>query len=345
MRIYANQLAASLNKSLAPFYMVLGEEPFQVNDCVSQIRQAAKAQQFDEVIKLSAGPQFDWQELDSHYHSMSLFSSRTLIELDMNGHKPGKSGAEQLKRYSEDTNPDCIIVIHGLKAGQDIQRSAWFKALDKQGIFTPCYPLTGQHLRRWLDGHCQRLALNLDNQAKQLLLDSTQGNLLACHQELEKLALLFGQKPITAQVVLKATLNQNKFDIFDLADAVLQGNAERAVQVLSRLQNDNTEPTAIAWALAKEASQLQQLHTLQQQGENEAQAFKKLAIWQSQQGAYRQAMARLNLEKIHKINDLLAQFDRLFKQGELKSPYPMLTHISVSFCQSLPFEAPYFKVQ
>ena len=343
MRIYANQLPQQLQKGLAPFYMVFGEEPFQVNECIAQIKDCAKQQGFDEIIKLSAGAQFDWQEVDAHYQSMSLFSARTLIDIDLNGQKPGKTGAEHLKKYVESINPDCIIILHGGKASQEIQRSAWFKALDKQGLFVPCYPLTGNHLRRWLDGHCRRLGLNLDNDAKQVLLDTTQGNLLACHQELEKLSLLFGQRAIDARTLMRMVLNQSRFDIFDLANAVLSGDADKAMQVLQRLQNDNTEPTAIAWALTKEAQQLQKLCVLQSQGSDFANACKQLAIWKNQQGLYSQAIQRLHNEQVTNILDLLADFDSAYKSGRLASPFPMLAHISMSFCKQLPFAAPCFE--
>ncbi|MEO2281013.1 DNA polymerase III subunit delta [Pseudoalteromonas pernae] len=343
MRIYANQLPQQLQKGLAPFYMVFGEEPFQVNECVAQIKHSAKQQGFDEVIKLTAGAQFDWQEVDAHYQSMSLFSARTLIELDLNGQKPGKTGSEHLKRYVDAPNPDCVIVLHGAKASQEIQRSAWFKALDKQGMFVPCYPLTGPHLRRWLDGHCRRLTLNLENDAKQVLLDTTEGNLLACHQELEKLSLLFGQKAIDGRTLLRILLNQNRFDIFDLANAVLSGDSDKTMQVLQRLQNDNTEPTAIAWALTKEAQQLQKLIALQNSGVDFANACKQLAIWKNQQGLYSQALHRINGHHVTHILDLLADFDGAYKRGRLASPFPMLAHISISFCRSLPFPAPCFE--
>ncbi|WP_105213651.1 MULTISPECIES: DNA polymerase III subunit delta [unclassified Pseudoalteromonas] len=342
MRVYANQLPQQLQKGLAPFYMVFGEEPFQVSECVQQIRHSAKQQGFDEVIKLSAGAQFDWLELDAHYQSMSLFSARTLIEVDMAGQKPGKTGAEHLKGYVQSPNPDCVIVLHGMKASQEIQRSAWFKALDQQGLFIPCYPLSGNHLRRWLDGHCRRLQLNLEGDAKQVLLDTTEGNLLACYQELEKLSLLYGQRAINGHTLLGTLLNQNKFDIFDLANAILLGDSTKAIQVLTRLQNDNTEPTAIAWALTKEAQQLQKLLSLQQNGQDFNSACKQLAIWKNQQGMYSQALQRLRSEHLSALLDLLADFDSAYKSGKLGSPYPMLAHISVSFCRALPFAAPSF---
>lgn len=340
MRCYANQLPANLARSLAPFYMVFGDEPYQAEQAVQQIKQQAKQHGFDEVIKLAYHSGFNWQKLDSHYASMSLFSSRILIELDLNQQKPAKTGADHLKRYCENPNPDCIIILKGQKAGQDIQRSAWFKALDKQGVFVPCYPLEGAHFSRWLDTQLKRLNLRLAPDAKRALLDATQGNLLACAQELEKLALLHGEQPISEQQVLAGLLNQSQFDIFDLSASVLAGNAEQALTILSRLQAKNVEPTTIAWALNKELNTLTQLQQLQQQNAPLNSAFKQLGIWQKQQGQYQHALARLPLSQTAHLSTLLAQFDSHVKRGELSHIYAALGHICTAFCQPVPFALP-----
>ncbi|MBH0097497.1 hypothetical protein I6E61_14010, partial [Psychrobacter sp. NZS113] len=135
MRCYANQLPSELNKGLKPFYLVFGEEPFQEAQCVQQIRDSAKQQGFDEVIKFTLMQGFDWQEIIAQYQSMSLFSARTIIELDLNQQKPGVIGSNTFKKVVELVNPDTILIVKGAKASQEVQRGAWFKALDKLGVF------------------------------------------------------------------------------------------------------------------------------------------------------------------------------------------------------------------
>ncbi|CAH9049504.1 DNA polymerase III subunit delta [Pseudoalteromonas sp. CIP111854] len=341
MRYYANQLSNQLKQALAPFYMVFGEEPYQEANCVQQIKHTAKKQGFDEVIKFTLLPGFDWQELIAQYNSMSLFSTRTLIEFDLNQQKPGTQGSQAFKLLTEQPNPDVIIIVKGAKAGQDIQRSAWFKALDKQGIFVPCYQLTGNHLARWLDEQCKRLKLNLAHDAKRSLLHATEGNLLATHQELEKLSLLYKSDPIDQTQVLTGLLNQAKFDIFDLNSALLNGNTKQIIKVMLKLASDNVEPTSIVWNLNKEAQTLRDLKQGLQQGQNISQLFKQNGIWKNQQAATSQAVERLTLAHIEQIIILLAQFDVAYKRAQLVSPYQALAHIALSFCQPIEFQLPY----
>lgn len=341
MRYYANQLASQLQKSLAPFYLVFGEEPFQEQQCVDAIRAHAKQQGFDEVVKFAVLPGFDWQNVVAQYFSMSLFSARTLIEIDLNQQKPAANGAQVLKTLSEQINPDVVLVLKNLPAGQDVQRSAWFKALDGQGAFVPCYPLTGTHLRRWLDEQCQRLRLNLAAPAKNRLLEATEGNLLACHQELEKLSLLFGQTQIDEQTVLQGLLNQAKFDIFDLSAALLHGNAKQVCKIINKLASDNSEPMGLVWALQKEAQLLQDLQFGQREGKDWQTLCKQHNIWKNQQAPVQQAMQRLTNHDLEQILLALADFDRAFKQQAMVAPYQALLHIALLFCTRLPFALPF----
>lgn len=340
MRCYANQLPSELNKGLKPFYLVFGEEPFQETQCVQQIRDAAKLQGFDEVIKFTLMQGFDWQEIVAQYQSMSLFSARTIIELDLNQQKPGVIGSNTFKKVVELVNPDTLLIIKGAKASQDVQRSAWFKMLDKQGVFIPCYPLTDNHLKRWLDEQCQRLSLNLQNEAKLSLINATEGNLLACYQELEKLSLLHGTTLITQQLVMQGLLNQAKFDIFDLSDALLNGHAQQAIKVLNKLASDNTEVVSILWAITKELNTLIDIQLGLLNGEPIATLFKQKAVWKNQQGPVQNALNRLNINILEEINSDVALFDTSYKQGNLIAPYQALAHICIKFCQPLNMTIP-----
>ena len=340
MRCYANQLSSELNKGLKPFYLVFGEEPFQEAQCVQQIRDVAKLQGFDEVIKFTLMQGFDWQEIIAQYQSMSLFSARTIIELDLNQQKPGVIGSNTFKKVVELVNPDTILIIKGAKASQEIQRGAWFKALDKLGVFVPCYPLTGTHVKRWLDDQCQRLSLNMQNDAKLSLINATEGNLLACFQELEKLSLLHGDALITQQLVMQGLLNQAKFDIFDLSDALLNGHAKQAIKVLNKLASDNTEVVSILWAITKELNTLISVQLGLLNGEPIANLFKQKAIWKNQQGPVQNAINRLSINTLEQINSEVALFDASYKQGNLIAPYQALAHICIKFCQPLDIPMP-----
>ncbi|KZX01790.1 DNA polymerase III subunit delta [Pseudoalteromonas luteoviolacea] len=341
MRCYANQLAGQLKQGLQPFYIILGEEPFQEGNCALSVRKAAKKQGFDEVIKFAILPGFDWQELLAQYNSMSLFSAKTLIELDLNQQKPPTQGTAILKEIASNINPDVILIVKGNKASQEIQRTAWFKGLEKSGVFVPCYPLTGYHLEKWLDEECKRLKVNLKHDAKRSLLAATEGNLLAASQELEKLSLLYKDNLIDQQQLMSGLLNQAKFDIFDLNEGLLKGNPGYIIKILNKLATDNVEPTSVAWTLQNQANVLLTIKRGMVNGQPISQLFKQNNVWKNQQQVTQQALDRITIAQLEKIITLLAQYDSAFKRNVLVAPYQGLAHIALSFCQSLPFVIPY----
>jgi DNA polymerase-3 subunit delta len=103
----------------------------------------------------------------------------------------------------------------------------------------------------WLRGRCRRLRLEIDDEALTLLAERTEGNLLAAHQELEKLRLLAPTGNITPDTVLASVADSARFDVFRLAEAVLEGEAGRALRVLAGLRSEGTEQTLVLWALNK----------------------------------------------------------------------------------------------
>ncbi|MGY0639658.1 MAG: DNA polymerase III subunit delta, partial [Paraglaciecola chathamensis] len=221
MQVYPNRFAASLNKGLQPFYLIFGDEPQQKLTAINQIREIALAQGFDERQTLVADAQFDWLTLLEATQTLSLFSSRQYIELELPTGKPGTQGSKILTELSTQNNPDILLVIHGAKIGKDVQNSKWFKALDKQGSYVPCYPLEGNALHQWLTEQMRTQGLNASSDISRLLAEYCEGNLLAASQEIEKLCLLYPNGNPTLEQVEQAVVDQSRYNVFQLIDVLL----------------------------------------------------------------------------------------------------------------------------
>ena len=83
LKLYSNQLAAQLQKSLAPVYLVFGEEPLQKQESIDLIRAAAKKQGFDERQSYSWDNSFSWNDFLMELNNLSLFSPRRIFELEL----------------------------------------------------------------------------------------------------------------------------------------------------------------------------------------------------------------------------------------------------------------------
>ncbi|WJG07820.1 DNA polymerase III subunit delta [Aliiglaciecola sp. LCG003] len=340
MQIYPNRFAAHISKSISPFYLVFGDEPLQKLLTIEHIRREALTLGFDERQQLSVDNQFNWNSLVEATQTLSLFSSKQFIEIELPTGKPGAEGSKILTALAEHANQDTIIVLHGQKIGKDVQNAKWFKALDKQGIYVPCFPLEGNNLQQWILNYMRDTGIHATPGASKLLSDYCEGNLLAAKQEVDKLLLLYPDGQIDESIVEKAVVDQSRFTVFQLIDVILEGDGHKVVKMLYRLEAEGIEPTIVAWALVREWQTLNHLMAAQKTGQ--AINWNQHRIWKNRQGFYISALRRLNQAMLDAIQAKLQIFDQRIKQTQVIRPYVELCHICLLFIpydlQSLPMD-------
>lgn len=329
MQCYPNRFDAELNTDLKNFYLIFGDEPQQKLTAIEALRSKAKSLGFDERQSLVADTQFSWNNLLEATQSLSLFSSKQFIELELPTGKPGAEGGKLLAQLAEQPNSDTLILLHGPKIGKDVQQSKWFKALDKHAVYVPCYPLEGNSLTQWVSQQMRAVGLSADPANCKLLCDFCEGNLLAAKQEIDKLALLHPDGSLTTQDIESSVVDQSKYNVFQLVDVLLSGDAQRTIKLLYRLESEGVEPNIILWALVREWQTLQNLTFSQQQGKSIN--WNQFRIWKNRQGLYRSAMQRLSIEQLDKIQQKLAFLDKALKQSVVPRPYIEICHICLLF--------------
>ena len=331
MKIYANQLAQKLQQGLHSVYLIFGDEPLQKIEAIDAIRATAKQQGFAERQSFNADGSFDWQQLSGAYNELSLFSSQKLIEVELNSGKPGQQGSKVLTNLPEVFNPDTLLIIHGAKLDANTPKSKWFKTLEANGLYIPVYPIEGQNFNRWLHNKAQQLNLTIEPQALELIADYAAGNMLAASQELQKLAMSGEQQTITLAYLQSIMLNQSRFNVFQLVDALLSGHIEQSINILMSLQQEEVEPTIINWALSREVLLLFEMKTALQSGQHLNEIFKQHKVWSSKQSLYQNALQRLSIEQLHQLIEQLASIDGQIKSFSGFNPFTAFAHVILCF--------------
>lgn len=329
MKLYANQLSSHIKKGLQPSYLLFGDEPFQIDDSRRIIKQAAKSDGVDEFIRLTDDDQFDWLELLEHCQSMSLFSARKLIELELTSGKLPKAGADIIVQIAERLSEETILIVFGPKLEQNQTRAAWFKALDKAGCYVPVYEIEGQHLRRWLQQQLQLRNMQMTADAQSYLLELTAGNLLACSQELEKIQLANQSNFIDVQDIQKLVADQSRFSVFQLVDQLWLGNSEKCVTILDRLQSEEIEPNILIWSLQKDLLLVKQLVDGNKFGIASKEILDKHKVWKNKQQQFITAANRIPSHVIDCAINYLSKLDQQLKQNTLAAPYSLFAHIII----------------
>ncbi|WP_286935773.1 DNA polymerase III subunit delta, partial [Pseudomonas sp. UBA6554] len=192
MKLAPAQLNKHLQGSLAPVYVVSGDDPLLCQEAADAIRNAARQQGFDERQVFSADANFDWGTLLQAGASLSLFAQRRLLELRLPSGKPGDKGAAALMEYCAKPAEDTLLLISLPKLDGSAQKTKWGKALIEGAHcqFIQIWPVDPQQLPQWINQRLSQAGLSAQRDAVDLIAARVEGNLLAAAQEIEKLKLL-----------------------------------------------------------------------------------------------------------------------------------------------------------
>jgi DNA polymerase-3 subunit delta len=331
MRLKPEQLAAALQKDLAPVYFISGDEPLQLGEMADAIRAAARKAGYDSREVLVADSGFSWNELMESAGSLSIFTDKKIIDLRLPTGTPGTEGSKALIDYCERLPEDTLLLITAAKTASASLKSRWFQALDKAGCVIQVWPLEGQDLVRWLQQRMQRRGLQAEAEGIRILASRIEGNLLAAAQEIEKLYVLYGPIQLSNQQIFDVVADSSRFDVFKLMDCVLAAKVGRIFKVLSGLQAEGVAAPVVLWALAREARVLIKIKQALAQGQNKALAFKNNHIWDKRQQLVSDALNRLGDSDLNSILTLSAKADRQIKGRQPGDPWETLLAVCLMF--------------
>jgi len=322
MQIKPDALEAHLRqaktKGLAPLYVVHGDEHLLVLEAVDRLRRAAREAGFTERDVLVAERGFHWSQLTEAQQSMSLFGDRKVVELRIPSGKPGKDGGEALRAVAAQPSPDVLLLVTLPRLDFAAAKSAWFQALEAAGVSIKVDMVDRTRLPAWIG---ERLALQQQRveggeagrRALQFIADKVEGNLLAAHQEIQKLGLLYPAGELSFDQVHDAVLNVARYDVFKLSEAMLGGDVPRLVRMLEGLRGEGEATVLVLWALAEEIRVLSKLRQGLAAGKPAAVMARELRIWGPREKLAPQAAQRLSMPRLEAALALAARLDRQVK--------------------------------
>jgi len=310
MNVRPDQLKSVVAKTTYPVYMVSGDEPLQQMESLDLIRAYLRDNDFSEREILDVDAQFDWQRLMDEAANMSLFATRRIVELRLPSAKPGRQGSQALKDYLSRPPEDTVLIINAGKVDANSKKSAWYKAVEKNGMIVQCWPVTADKLSSWLQQRFRARDMDADNEVLAYISQHVEGNLLAADQEIEKLYLLLGPGRISYADVAEAVTSQSRYSVFELVDMLLVGNTKRVVKIIMGLKAEGVVPVVVNWALAKD------IRLLAQASQDSSSAdfmLKRSGVWQSRIAMFRSCMARHSTRTFQMMLKRCAYIDAVSK--------------------------------
>jgi DNA polymerase III subunit delta len=361
MQLAANQLQPHLQKGLRSLYTLHGDEPLLVQEAADAIRAAARVQGYTERTSHTvAGAHFDWSEVLAAGGSLSLFADRQIVELRIPSGKPGKEGSVAIQQLAEAArgNDSTLTLVMLPRLDRMTKTGGWFTALESQGITIQVEPVERSALPQWiaqrLSAQGQRVAAGEEGQRTlQFFADRVEGNLLAAHQEIQKLALLYpqgdgtdatrggsgGSTPgvLTFEQIESAVLNVARYDVFKLSEAVLAGHAARVQRMLDGLKAEGEAEVLVHYTLSEDIRALKRVKDAMNQGRPLPMALREQRVWGAKERLFERVLPRLSDASLSSLLQAAHLVDGIVKglkqPGWPASGWQALHRLAMQLCQ------------
>lgn len=321
MQLALPQIQAHLQKGLRSLYTLHGDEALLVQEAADAIRAAARSQGFTErSVHVVSGAHFDWREVLAAGGSMSLFADRQILEVRIPTGKPGKEGSPMIQQLAQSAEGNdstlTLFILPRLDAAT--KKGAWFGALDQYGVTVQIESLDRAQLPQWI---AQRLKLQGQSVAAgqegqnclQFFADRVEGNLLAAHQEIQKLGLLFPVGELTQAQVESAVLNVARYDVFKLSESVLSGQIARVQRMLDGLQAEGEAAVLVHYTLAEDIRALKRVKDAMAEGKPLPMALREQRIWGVREKQFERVLPRLSASRLAQLLQNAHQVDGIVK--------------------------------
>ena len=326
MQLAAAQLTPHLQRALKPLYTLHGDEPLLVQEAADAIRAAARAQGYTErSVHTVAGAHFDWSAVLAAGGSLSLFADKQLLEVRIPSGKPGKDGSAALQQLAESAtgNDTTLTLVLLPRLDFATKKSAWFAALESHGVAIELQPVERAALPQWITQRLaqqgQRVVAGEEGQRTlQFFADRVEGNLLAAHQEIQKLALLHPPGELPFAQVEQAVLNVARYDVFKLSEAVLAGQLARVQRMLDGLQAEGEAEVLVHYTLAEDIRALKRVKDAMAAGRPLPVALREQRVWGLRERLFERVLPRLERQALDELLQAAHVVDGIVKG--LKAP-------------------------
>jgi len=314
MKIKIEELQNHLKSGLKSVYIVGGDEPLLRDEACDLIRKTALASGCEErkVFYVESG--FDWTALSMEADNYSLFSQQKILELRINSGKIGDQGNKVLLNYLQNIPEDTLLMVIVDKIDQKIQKTKWFSLLDKVGVVVQIWPINQRSLPGWISQRMRARGIKPIPDVVSLIAYRTEGNVLAAAQEVEKLYLIYGNEDINTDDVTASVFENARFDVFQLVDMALLGDAKQVNRILNELRAEGVETVIILWAFAREIRGLVTMAwQMHYNRVSSNQALSQARVWPKRKAAVSACLQRHNYSEFLILLKMISHIDKIIK--------------------------------
>jgi DNA polymerase-3 subunit delta len=334
VKLNSQQLSTHLSSGVRHLYLISGDEPLLVTETLDAIRRAARDDGYTDRAAYVAERSFDWDEFEAGLKNYSLFASRRLVEVRLPTGKPGDKGARKIIALAGEEQVDTLLIFITPKLDRTSSRSKWATTLAKAAVCIDHPAPDHRNLTGWISARLKQAGLQCDRDALELLASRVEGNLLAAKQEIDKLQLMSGGERITLDSMRSSVTDGARYDVFQLADAALSGDARRAARILQGLEREGVAAPLVLWSLAREIGLLANVVYALERGLPMGKAMVESGVWRLRQDLIGKAARPMNVRAAESLVAQACRAERTVKGAAAGKPWNALMDLTLALAVS-----------
>lgn len=239
-----SQSMNQINKdSLAPVYLIYGEEKFLHDEIIDKIVDLSlDSGTMDFNFDLFYSSETSVDKIVNVASSFPMMAERRVVVVK----NIQQLKADELKHLANYVNHPSKTTCLILSLTERKKSGKWFTAIFKSAFSINCRSFYDNEIPEWVVNHLKMKKLEIERQAIQLLQAQVGNSLLNLVNELEKIQInIHPRTKITLEDVQEVTSISKQFNIFELCNAVGERNFRRSLTILNKLLEQGELPTGM----------------------------------------------------------------------------------------------------
>ena len=255
-------------------YLLCGEEAYLRNQYKKRLRDALVMDGDTMNYSYYEGKDINPRAVIDMAETLPFFADRRVLMVENSGFFKNK--CEELADYmSSIPESTCFIFVET----EIDKRNRFYKEVKKYGRVVEFGTQKEETLIKWILGILKKEGKNVTKETLQAFLVKTGSDMQMIKNELDKLvAYTDGRDVITTEDVEAVCITQTTNKIFEMVNAIAEGNQKKALELYEDLLSLKEPPMRILFLIARQFNQLYQVKLLGKEGLPSSEIAKQAGI-------------------------------------------------------------------
>lgn len=294
-------------------YLLCGEEAYLRNQYKKKLREALLPADDTMNCTVYEGKDINVRALIDLAETMPFLAQRRVLLIENSGFFKNK--CEELADYIANIPETAVLIFAETEIDK---RGRLYKEVKKYGRIAEFTVQKEATLVKWIVGMLKKEKKNITRETLQLFLTKTGSDMQLIKNELDKLcAYTDGREVITAEDVEKVCITQTTNRIFEMINAVAEGDGQRALALYEDLLALKEPPMRILFLIARQFHQLYQLKLLAKEGLPSSEIARQAGIMPFAMKKYQAQAGRFTAEELRAAVEECVAGEEAVKTGAM----------------------------